>query len=425
MLTLKITKGQPFALWIPTIILNANGKEPVDSSTLNNINVTVSSACNGTAATPEVKTYSHWIILNFDENLLVGPYRVEITAELMTGRLFSLRINKPFEIVQWDKESNWKDYIIGDHLELTDTPFITGTFVSDAELEELKQELREKNAQLAQAIEDAEAAKAEWERKAAELDDVAQQTTLMQGVKDIRNDIAGINIDTSDLAKQGTNPNATLSEVQSLLQEIKDAHIINNISLDGYVFIDGYVPYGPESLFTESQNLRYVYDDKLTKLDRYALFNNNRNILEVYFPNLIDVVSSQGTYFYSPSIRVLYVPNANNNICDFYNMYNASCLIDLTIGKSFNSNTRISGWQPAEALRNDTTSLLTSEDIQAGFANNREKLLYNIREHIAALLPDRTGQTPFTLTVYATIKDAINGDTATADAFANKNWVIA
>ena len=191
------------------------------------------------------------------------------------------------------------------------------------------------------------------------------------------------------------------------------------------MFIDGYVPYGPESLFTESQNLRYVYDDKLTKLDRFALFNNNRNILEVYFPNLIDVVSSQGTYFYSPSIRVLYVPNANNNICDFYNMYNASCLIDLTIGKSFNSNTRISGWQPAEALRNDTTSLLTSEDIQAGFANNREKLLYNIREHIAALLPDRTGQTPFTLTVYATIKDAINGDTATADAFANKNWVIA
>ena len=44
---------------------------------------------------------------------------------------------------------------------------------------------------------------------------------------------------------------------------------------------------------------------------------------------------------------------------------------------------------------------------------------------MAANLPDRTGQTALTITFSSAVKAAINADTATAQAFSNKNWTIA
>lgn len=48
-----------------------------------------------------------------------------------------------------------------------------------------------------------------------DLSGVAQQDTLVQGITDIRTDISGISIDTSTLAKQGTNTGATLTATQT------------------------------------------------------------------------------------------------------------------------------------------------------------------------------------------------------------------
>lgn len=47
-----------------------------------------------------------------------------------------------------------------------------------------------------------------------DLSGVAQQDTLVQGISDIREDISNIDIDTSTLAKQGLNPGATLTDTQ-------------------------------------------------------------------------------------------------------------------------------------------------------------------------------------------------------------------
>ena len=77
-------------------------------------------------------------------------------------------------------------------------------------------------------------------------------------------------------------------------------------------------------------------------------------------------------------------------------------------------------WNPSEALT-DGTDLLTPEDIADGFTSNKEKLMWNIRNHIAANLnPEITA----TITFSAAIKAAILADQETMDAFP-ASWTIA
>ena len=106
--------------------------------------------------------------------------------------------------------------------------------------------------------------------------------------------------------------------------------------------------------------------------------------------------------------------------------YCSNC-IDVEVG-ALNQNTEgmFSNWFPTNALLTDSTSLLTQDDIDAGFTSNREKFLYNLREHIAKKIADRTGQTACTIYFSSDIKSAINDETggATAAAFTNKNWTI-
>lgn len=218
--TLRITKNQPFVLWLPTIMLNASGKEEVDASTLSDITIKATSI--GNTLTPEQTFYEHWIILSFAAVEKAGVYDVEVTATLNSGRQIQLNIKQCFEVVNWDYQSNWQDYIVGDHIELCDMPFITGSFTTDAEYVALKQELNEKIAAAEQAQADAEAAKAQWEQKIAEADDLAQQSTLTEGISNIRGDISEIDFDTSDLAKQGSNAEATNTAIYEKVANAED-----------------------------------------------------------------------------------------------------------------------------------------------------------------------------------------------------------
>lgn len=99
----------------------------------------------------------------------------------------------------------------------------------------------------------------------------------------------------------------------------------------------------------------------------------------------------------------------------------SSCenLIDITTGDLEVAN--FATWSPTNALKSDSQSLLTQEDLDAGFTSNLQKLLYNIREHIAANLSVANR----TITFNANLKAAILADTETADAFTNKGWTIA
>ena len=55
--------------------------------------------------------------------------------------------------------------------------------------------------------------------------------------------------------------------------------------------------------------------------------------------------------------------------------------------------------------------------------SNLKQLLYNIRRHIAAYLPQTSDGYSFSFS--SNIKSAILADQATQDAFTNKGWTIA
>jgi hypothetical protein len=81
-------------------------------------------------------------------------------------------------------------------------------------------------------------------------------------------------------------------------------------------------------------------------------------------------------------------------------------------------NFSLRNWNPTNALQVDSSSLVYEGE---PFANNLEKLLYNIREHIAANLnPNITA----TITFSAEVKAAILASEETMEAFP-KSWTIA
>lgn len=203
--TVKITAGQPFTVFVPLVILNADGtKEAVEANTLTDVSV---KAQNGAREyTVPANTYDRYLVLQVSKNLLpVGVYDLIITATLQSGRAFRLAMQEAIGVMSWDWQTNWRDYLVGEHIELCDQPFIAGEFMTDAELEALKQQLREQIAAAEQAEAEAIAEKERYAEAIEHLDDIAQESTLTHGVSDIRHDIANIDIDIpSDYAKETT-----------------------------------------------------------------------------------------------------------------------------------------------------------------------------------------------------------------------------
>lgn len=179
---LKITKGQPFVVYVPLVQLNTDGEVAIDATALTDISVQLACAC-GTTISVVPSTYENYLVLELSNDLAVGVYNLNIVATTGDGQQFSLRQKNAIEIVEWDKDSNWQDYIIGEHIELTDQLFIAGTFLTDEEYTALKQELQEAIAAAEQAEADADAAKETLTNAATALGNlptllISQQTTI-------------------------------------------------------------------------------------------------------------------------------------------------------------------------------------------------------------------------------------------------------
>ena len=235
------------------------------------------------------------------------------------------------------------------------------------------------------------------------------------------------------MSENNSQVQAQLSNLRTLQQSLdslatdvnalKNAHVINNVSLDGYVFEDHYNVQSIGDLIFNLFNLESINDDRIISASVYNPFTNRSIIKEVILPNLRQLTDVQNRMFYSnTTIRKFYIPKINSFVATDYTFYACANLIDLMIGENITSNLNLVGWAPTQALRSDVATLVEPGE---SFSNNLEKLLYNIREHIAALLPDRTGDTPLTITFYSGVKAAIQADTATSNAFTNKNWTIA
>lgn len=170
-----------------------------------------------------------------------------------------------------------------------------------------------------------------------------------------------------------------------------------------------------------TNNYRILYAPNIQSVGINVAYNNSY-AQEVYLDSVISIPDY--VFRTSANLRILYIPKVSS-ISMAENLLGLSSLIDLTIGENMHNNFSLVNWSPTYALNSSSQSLLTPEDIAAGFTSNLQKLLYNIREHIAANLPDRTGLSSLTITFSSAVKSAIQADQATADAFANKNWVIA
>ena len=156
----------------------------------------------------------------------------------------------------------------------------------------------------------------------------------------------------------------------------------------------------------------------LSKLDFARL-----PIQEVYLEKLENAADTM--FRFCNSLKTLYTHNISLSrwnyglgICD-----GCPNVIDWTLGKNHasivNKLIPIVKWIPTEALKEDSTSLV---DVGESFSSNREKLLYNVRNHFAANLPVVDSGT---ITFSADMYSAITADEQTADSFTSKGWTIA
>lgn len=286
--------------------------------------------------------------------------------------------------------------------------------------------------------------------------DIAEQLHTISGYND--------ESDSDDDSEQGTLTNAEIEGLRTLqqsydslrvsVQELVDAHVIKNVNYDGIILQEGFIPSSALDLLAHEEKIEEINDDevltvgpfngyfpacKKIRFENVVLMDGlgrlvfDRDafpaLVEADFPNLTVVQNVQN--YYLPfsriqTLRTLKVPKMSSFP---FLRENGAFVMDVWIGAYFNSNVNMSSWGTATTsgknLSTTSINLLTEEDIAAGFTSNAEKLLWNVRNHIAAFLPDRTGQTAYTITFDAGLKAAIQADAQTAAAFTNKNWTIA
>lgn len=149
-------------------------------------------------------------------------------------------------------------------------------------------------------------------------------------------------------------------------------------------------------------------------------FRQCQSAIEIHLPECTEMRSGGMNFWVLNKLEIIDLPKMSSDYVT--SNFNGNSIIDIIIGQNFTSNANMSSWNPSTALSSTSTSLVKSGET---FTSNLEKLLYNIRNHMAANLPDRTGQSALTITFSSAVKAAIQADTATAQAFSNKNWTIA
>ena len=176
--------------------------------------------------------------------------------------------------------------------------------------------------------------------------------------------------------------------------------------------------------FGRSTTVEKIYYPNATSLYDFRACTN---LKEVYCPN----VTSIGTFTVNgcPKVEVLNVlmsKNAGTN----QNFHSATNLIDLIIGKGFESSVSFTnanqGYKPTTAYSKATNSLCHNDDIDKygqTFETNWHKWKWCIINHFAANLEDRTGLDAFTITFGSTVLSQF--DEEMIEAFTSKNWTLA
>lgn len=255
-------------------------------------------------------------------------------------------------------------------------------------------------------------------------------STIKQAIEGLNTRIAGAYAEVS--AKGGTLPAtqdsanlpSAIASIPSGGNEFAGWIRSGGVEVQSYAEI---VAYGSSIIEIDDNNIEYLGDNdfffanvtklRMRKLKRVLntinIIRNQSKITEAIFDECTSFALA--TVFWSTPIKKMVIPMWNGTVIRYGSAAN---LIDIVTGQNLNNNARLADWNPTNALNASSSSLVEQGE---PFANNLEKLLYNIREHIAANL--RVAN--FTFTFNAAVKAAILADQPTADAFTNKGWTIA
>ncbi len=172
-----------------------------------------------------------------------------------------------FTIVEWSFESNVEQHLPDSPL-IAETSYVYIGITDDAELEALKQQYREATAACETARLAYEAAKEEFDEKAEQLNDVAQETTLTEGIQfvlqglapkataqqltdataSILTAISHIDIDTTTLAKEQTLTNA----LQSVLTALNPKATTNDVTTAKDAILEALSHISPEDPYSQA-----------------------------------------------------------------------------------------------------------------------------------------------------------------------------
>lgn len=173
---IKVVQGNKFALIFPLkdrVFINGT---PID----HDIDATALVGCvvkiGGVEYAPELGTDGVRVIV--PATLELGTYDIVITATYYGSPLRAAYFDA-LTIVEWNEQSDAQQYIQGSPIAMPPA-FVIGGALTDAELEQLKQDYREAKAAMEQAAADAQAAKEAFDRKAEMLDDVAKEATSQE-----------------------------------------------------------------------------------------------------------------------------------------------------------------------------------------------------------------------------------------------------
>ena len=189
--TVKVTEGNAFQLLLPlrTARWEENNLvvEDIDIMALQVESVTV----DGNPWT-NYQLEQQGPMLTIPATMPLGAHDVIVTATYY-GVEVQASYYECFTIVRWSYESNVGNFI-PDSPMIGEAAYIYVGITNDAELETLKQQLRDQIIAYKQAEEEAIASKIEFDNKAEKLDDVAQQSTSLQ----ITDKLDNLNIESKD-----------------------------------------------------------------------------------------------------------------------------------------------------------------------------------------------------------------------------------
>lgn len=189
--TVKVTEGNAFQLLLPlrTARWEENNLvvEDIDIMALQVESVTV----DGNPWT-NYQLEQQGPMLTIPATMPLGAHDVIVTATYY-GVEVQAAYYECFTIVRWSYESNVGNFI-PDSPMIGEAAYIYVGITNDAELETLKQQLRDQIIAYKQAEEEAIASKIEFDNKAEKLDDVAQQSTSLQ----IKDKLDNLNIESKD-----------------------------------------------------------------------------------------------------------------------------------------------------------------------------------------------------------------------------------